>query len=81
MESWPWFLRVVDNPPRLDHEGAAVRSVSAGTGAGTGGIKGSAMRSLEWRDPLSKIEIVSEDRLKQMHPRNWEQVWAEPITA
>ena len=77
MEPWPGFLRVVDNPPRLDHEGAAVRSVFAGTR----GVKGSAMGLLEWKNPLSKIEIVSEDWLKQMHPRNWEQVCAEPITA
>jgi hypothetical protein len=39
------------------------------------------MGLLEWNDPLSKMEIVNEDWLKQMRPRNWEQVWAEPIAA
>jgi Icc-related predicted phosphoesterase len=47
---------------------------------GSEGLVGT-MGLLEWNDPLSKIEIVNEDWLKQMRPRNWEQVWAEPIAA
>ena len=47
---------------------------------GSEGLVGT-MGLLEWKDPLSKIEIVSEDWLKQMHFRNWEQVRAEPIAA
>ena len=45
---------------------------------GSGGLVGS-MGLLEWKGPLPKIEIVKEDWMKRMRPRNWEQVCAEPI--
>jgi hypothetical protein len=47
---------------------------------GREGLVGS-MGVLEWDGPICKIEIVNEDWLKQMRPRNWEQVLAEPIAA
>lgn len=64
---------IADSPTRS----LVFKDVSFGED-GSGGLVGS-MGLLEWKGPLPKIEIVKEDWLTRMRPRNWEQVWAEPI--